>query len=304
MKKRVLGFVLLAWSLSLLPLVFAFNTNSSVSVEFTSQNGSCTSTADTSYWSIGATKIWTVSANGNTSDCFYKSPLTGEYDYNISCCPSSWDACVESDDHPGGICVPDVGLCSNLGSNASCRSAKHVAERSLQKSEVFGWYVDSKGGICWTSSIAACVWENVTKNITNADGSFSMKSMFECTADYINKTGINATDYDGNCTETPSTLSCIEVYMGQEEKCDVAGGGIYVNYTAWIKNMSENADQTKQLASSVFPSVSSWCNDSVKKYECSASIQLPFFTMTNFLISLLAIAGVYAFLKRNSLEVV
>jgi hypothetical protein len=299
-KFLLLSFLL---GLAIFPLVFAA-TESSISVEFSSQNGSCTKTADTAYWSIGATKNWTVKEDGTTGACFFYNYSSQKYDQNISCCPSAWDACVESEAHPEGVCMERVGLCSNLGSEGSCKSAsRSLAERTLGQSESLSWYTIGEGRICYSYSSAQCSWENVTKNVTKDDGTIEIDSSYECTATFVNITGINATDYNGNCTETPSALSCVNVYNGQEERCDEPNGGIYVNYTAWVRNTS--IPNSPLVLASEFalanPSVniSSWCKDTSKKYECSAAIQLPFFSLGNFLVSILAIAGVYFVSRKN-----
>ena len=288
MKKSVYSLFAFLTFVSLLSLVFAA-VEESVEVEFANQGGSCYMTSNASAWldQTGQVVNWTVDRNGNLSDCFFKEG--SEYLANVSCCPLGWDVCsteIGSETFEGGRCMQDIGLCSNIGSEGSCQTANpEVAERTLGVGEEFVQYVDSFGGICYEFTSARCVWEN----------SSGESSEWACVASLVNITGINDTEV-GNCTEIENPNTCVYQFVSQDSHCDDAEQKIIVNYTAFAKNL------TGSLVTPELLGMQDWCKNSSKEYACSAAIQLPSFSLFNFLTSIFGIGFIYLFFKKNYKE--
>ena len=297
MKKGVGLLLFFAIFLSFFSIVFAAPIDKSVIVEF-GNGGSCYMTSNTSAWvdGSGQTFNWTVKNGLAVSDCFFPDSnggfVTNETnETNSSCCPAGWNTCsqdIGSTHIPGGRCVVRVELCSNIGSEGSCNAASQdVAERTLGVKEQFIQYLDANLGICYSYSTAKCVWADT--NIS--DG----KNEFACTASFVNITGINDT-VAGNCTDRQVLGSCVYEFAGQEDNCDNAKQSITISYTAMAK--LENGS----LVDPALQNISGWCNATTKDYACSASIQLPGFSLFNFFVSILGVGMVYFFFKKNFKE--
>ncbi len=291
MKKGVSLFLFLGVLFSLFPLVFAVSPVS-VTVDFANQGGSCRADSNTSAWLNQNNQVvnYTVK-NGFVQevDCFLKDEATGDY-LNISCCPSGWDVCsqyIGSREEKGGRCTERVELCTNILGMTSgpCESAsQEVAERTLGVKEQFNSYVGVGGKICYSFFSAKCVWEDT--NLT--DG----KDEKSCGASLVNITGINDTE-NGECRELQTLGTCIYQYANQEDNCDNDKQSITIWYNALAKNNTDgNFVEPSTLGMG-------WCQDKSQEYACSASIQLPGFSMFNLLVSILGIGMVYFLFKKN-----
>ena len=292
MKKSVCFLLSLVVFLSFFPLVFAAVPPVSVIVEF-ANGGSCYMTGNSSAWltTNGQVSNWTVKNGQSSGDCFFPNPdggfMDSSDDGNTSCCPSGWNACthdIGSVSYAGGRCVEKVQLCSNLGNEGGCKSAtQDVAERTLGTRENFTQYLDKNGGICYSYSSAKCVWDN------------SSKDNQSCVASLVNITGINDT-VRGNCTLSQTLSTCIYQFAGQKDNCDTAAQTITINYTAVAKLVNGS------LVDPASQNMSGWCQAKSEDYACSASIQLPGFSLFNFLVSILGIGMVYFLFKENFKE--
>lgn len=260
-----------------------------VEVTFANQDGSCRMAIDNSDWldTNGQSINYTVLGGISVGDCFLKDPNSGNYfTENVSCCPSNWDACVETDTYPGGRCVQDIGLCENIGASGSCENANPSiaqAQLGVQESDLtIGRNDPVTGEICYDYLTAKCIWKI---NDTTDQGS--------CVASTINIENINDS-VNGTCSALQTIGTCIYEITNQTSFCDTIDQIIVINYSAEIQ-INESFSRPPYANES-------WCADNSQIYSCSASIQLPAFGFFNFFVSILGIGAVYFLFKKNYKE--
>ena len=255
MNKRIVLTVFLTLFFSMFSLVLGA-VEGSTSVMFGNNNGSCQSNPDSSYWiDFFGVKTWTVDSLGLFSnDCFLRDSASGLYLKNVSCCPLEWDSCVSSETYPGGRCIKDVGFCSNLLED-ECEGNSALAAKEVGE-EYTGEIYFLNGEECSDTISPKCTW---------VDNS--------CSASTVNTTICD--------NAVVSSLTCALVEGSREDLCNSVDKKIIINYLAWAKNNSLTEPIWVDPSSLGMAS----CVNSTKDYECSASIQLPFFGLTNFIFS-------------------
>jgi hypothetical protein len=294
MKKGASLFLFLAVFLSFFSIVLA--EEGQVSVEFANQAGGCYKTSNVSGWMNSDSQVynWSVGADGSLGNCLL-SPDGGVTFYtNYSCCPSGWSCQQDPTGNPsnpkqdGGRCVSNIEFCFNIGSEGNCNlSDRSVAERTLGVSEKFVQYLVGTA-TCFAYSSADCVW-------IRPDGA----TLGSCQGSFINITGINDT-VNGTCTENPMMGSCVYVYNDQVDNCDTAGQNITIDYSAQFSAKYLNG--TNVTDQSILNSLGGSCVPKKVAYACSASIQLPGFSLFNFFVSILGIGIVYFLFRKNFKE--
>jgi len=186
------------------------------------------------------------------------------------CCPKEY-FCEK------GACIPSKleysgDFCNSLTSNESCNTAPSSFATSAINS-FGGMYV----GICGSGSSFLGFFDGISicSNVTSC-GCVWNSTTSKCTISLSQQKICN----NGTITDL-SSCSWSEEPDLKEDLC-YEQGKIVVGYSA-----------TGFLSSGVA------CTAQQVDYPCSVSVQLPFFDKFNFIFTVLAIVGIYAFMRRE-----
>jgi hypothetical protein len=265
-KKEILGILLVLLSLN---FVVAENLLGSGDSQVTLYGGvSCFQNSTHAIWVTGEMNksIYNSSgyvAGGNCSEYFDSSVSGSKY-----CCPTGSYSCNTGTGKCNITSTPVTG-CSQYKDQDSCNAdVSNVGIKSTESIKGAGAcsnrtsFTNSIGSSCVNQTSCSCSW-NATKG--------------QCGSSLVSYTDICFGDSSGSVANT----ACNWIESGTENLCDSAGK-IKITYSA-----SGSAPST-------------WCNNIVKEYPCSASVQLPFFDSFSLILSCLAIIGVYFIVARKS----
>lgn len=242
----------------------------STSVNFFTGVGaySCDRTVSDAYWLNMSNNERTFIANTTYSTAGLCNNTIYSSDF---CCPRDY-ICTNGECKPSDIEYPG-DFCSTLKNNQSCNTAP--AGFAVNTIDSFG---GSYVGICGTgSSFVTFSLTNLVfcSNVTSCSCVWD-STISRCTAT-VSKQRICS---DNNTTELGS-CAWSEEPSKKQNLCD-AQGKVIVSF----------------IASGFLDGVA--CADQTVEYPCSVSVQLPFFDKISFIFAVLAIAFIYALVRRGS----
>lgn len=269
--------------LGLLMLSFGLVTGESATstVEFSTGSWSCSEDSSTASWRVysGANLIEEepiINSSGDVGNCFAHVNETGR-----SCCPGNL-ICINETDGNGnptsrGVCQATADYCFQLTTHGktACESAEGIGENSIGQignSSVCGLqleYTDPSAGICFDKTSCECRWDED-----------------QCVPATVNKT--ESCVSNGGIPNSIDTCSWIADETKTVDNCDNPEQNIIIYYNPkW-----ESTNSSKPAPES--------CNkERSVEYSCTTTVKLPFFNLFGFLLSGVAIVGIYFWLGRK-----
>lgn len=262
MKRECVSLLLIALAFaSICAITFISAQNFQAEVEFITGTFICNSTATTAAW-INSSSGQLIPVNDTAANC-------NKYSHESvpSCCPTNFHCNTTTGKCEDGLRITD---CTKYASQKDCNADDmKVGLASVLNSSNCGVDYDHPNKIgddvCYNMTRCGCVWEG-----SATVGNCSAKKIYttECPTNTIAV---------GNCTW--STFSSVN------RDCSNINLPITISSTAtWVpSSVPRPAD----------------CADVSRTYPCASVERLPFFTLTSFMISLTAIALIYAILIRR-----
>jgi hypothetical protein len=225
----------------------------------------CYSSSTLSYWIIGSNET-VFNSTGNVGNCsrYYNPSIVG----STGCCPTNYFCSLSS-----GQCSRTTQTgCAQYNTSDDCRNdVNRVADASFEslypslgdicRSQTS--YQSAMGNSCINFSICSCYWNST---LSRCGPSINYSSLCQ--------------------GGSSSSKVCNWLESSTENLCG-SQGKIVVTYNA-------SGDVGSLMPNGVN------CSNIQTDYPCSASVQLPFFDKFSFILSLLAIVGVYFIVSRKS----
>lgn len=256
MKKERIIILLLVTFYILFLTVLISAESSQISVEFTTGTYTCEKNATSSVWVKSDTNQRWTVPSPANCSAFSHESVP-------SCCPTSMSHCNTT----SGTCVDSSRItdCTKYTSKSDCESDDmNVGISSVANSSVCGISTAFKesGNDCVNNTICGCSWSS---------------SSHTCSAKVI---------YDVNCSDS---------------------GGRHLGDCTYSTFSSTNEDCSNPAIPITIKSVASWnqgslyqtpesCTNVTRTYPCVSTAQLPFFTFSSFITSLITLVIIYSIL--------
>ncbi len=250
----------------------------STDTEFSNTGVGCIQAEYSAYWvnvtnptgtieQINLTGGLVFNISGNVGNCSkYSSVSNGSF-----CCPIGYSCNVTS-----GQCIdPDQDYCAVFTNNVSCGTAIEEGPRTIQQyfpgtynsrcnytGNTFEGSGVTNGMTCQNVSRCDCFWDEDDEICKAREGNYT-----EC----ANETTFYR-DPIGTCTYTR---------ISEDNKCETLGK-IIVKYNVTADPQGYSCQSPPD-----------------KEYPCSSVVVVPFFTLTNIIVSILGLGLIYFFSKRD-----
>ncbi len=229
-------------------------------VDFTTGTYTCERTATTATWIKSDTNDRFVVGSSPTTCNTYSHPDVS------SCCPTSLDHCNTT----SGLCqnIPTLTDCTKYSSKGECEADdKKLGLVSISNSSNCGtssYFSSSTGEMCTNLTRCGCFWST-----TNGKSSCSAKK------NYTTECSGGGSSHLGTCTWSTFSIT--------NEDCSNSATPISISSRATWTTPSSKPQPAD-------------CSDITRSYPCVSTAQLPFFTLSSFIISLASVVFVYLFL--------
>lgn len=302
MKKGVLLFLFILGILLTIPGILAASSGSVISNFDT--GGTCIKGEDWSSWKgyyDELTDLEIMVSGYNVRSCRFDASgnagLGADVNYTPGsyCCPDGY-SCIEDLAYPGepkySTCQPTT-FCHVQQTPEDCDGTSALIQFNANRLEVdkiesFAELTTcDSGSFCCTNKKVICEWEDGKCNFV--------------TISYIDEDSWNSIE----CT--PQEFACIQKYSGIiKDTCDAPNfedRELIVSFNVSAENRTNSPFIPHQYPfDSAVTNLLPDCKPVNITYECNSSIQLPFFTSFNFLLSILGVVFLYVIFRKNLME--